>query len=58
MLSTGLITTLKIQFTAPDLSDLARNLDLAEQSYSDRFQGGGSMNMDDTGIVKPISTVL
>ncbi|KAL4073894.1 Josephin-domain-containing protein [Scleroderma citrinum] len=36
-------------FTAPDLSDLAHNLDVAEQSY-DRSRGDGSTNMDDTGF--------
>ncbi|KAI6157824.1 Josephin-domain-containing protein [Pisolithus tinctorius] len=37
-------------FTAPDLSDLARNLDALEHSYnSESSRGGGSMNMDDTG---------
>lgn len=38
-------------FTAPDLSDLARNLDALEHSYnSESNSGGGSMNMDDTGF--------
>ncbi|KAI6131662.1 Josephin-domain-containing protein [Pisolithus croceorrhizus] len=37
-------------FTAPDLSDLARNLDALEHSYNTESNtGGGSMNMDDTG---------
>ncbi|KAI6040284.1 Josephin-domain-containing protein [Pisolithus marmoratus] len=37
-------------FTAPDLSELARNLDALEYSYNNDSNGsGGSMNMDDTG---------
>ncbi|KAM6502261.1 Josephin domain containing protein [Amanita muscaria] len=36
-------------FSAPDLSDLARNLDLLEQSYR-RDEQSTSMNMDDTGF--------
>ncbi|KAK7053302.1 hypothetical protein VNI00_003928 [Paramarasmius palmivorus] len=37
------------QFTAPDLSEIARNLDDLEQSYDDDNQGTSS-NMDDTGF--------
>ncbi|KIK27673.1 hypothetical protein PISMIDRAFT_630111 [Pisolithus microcarpus 441] len=37
-------------FTAPDLSDIARNLDAMEYSYNRQSNSdGGSMNMDDTG---------
>lgn len=37
-------------FTAPDLSDIARNLDAMEYSYNRESNGDeGSMNMDDTG---------
>ncbi|KAF5326553.1 hypothetical protein D9611_000238 [Ephemerocybe angulata] len=36
-------------FTAPDLSDIARNLDTLEDSYRDEQQGE-STNMDDTGF--------
>jgi Ataxin-3 len=36
------------QFTAPDLSAIARSLDVLEQSY-DNDNSGGSTNMDDTG---------
>ncbi|KAG7098576.1 hypothetical protein E1B28_000507 [Marasmius oreades] len=35
-------------FTAPDLSEIARNLDSLEQSY-DEDRGASSSNMDDTG---------
>ncbi|KAF8633441.1 hypothetical protein AX17_004611 [Amanita inopinata Kibby_2008] len=37
-------------FTAPDLSDIARNLDLLEESYSQGIARGDSMNMDDSGF--------
>ncbi|KAF8973251.1 Josephin-domain-containing protein [Flammula alnicola] len=37
-------------FTAPDLSDIARNLDSLEQSYDDSNMGHSSTNMDDTGF--------
>ncbi|EAU91211.1 machado-Joseph disease 1 [Coprinopsis cinerea okayama7 len=36
-------------FTAPDLSDIARNLDALEESYDDD-RGQTSTNMDDTGF--------
>ncbi|KAF9462409.1 Josephin-domain-containing protein [Collybia nuda] len=37
-------------FTAPDLSDIARNLDALEESYDDSNTGNASTNMDDTGF--------
>ena len=39
------------QFSAPDLSDIATNLDLLEQSYRSggSENGNDSTNMDDTG---------
>ncbi|CAA7261606.1 unnamed protein product [Cyclocybe aegerita] len=37
-------------FTAPDLSDIARNLDDLEESYDDDNNGNTSTNMDDTGF--------
>ncbi|KAG6873434.1 hypothetical protein C0995_015523 [Termitomyces sp. Mi166 len=37
-------------FTAPDLSDIASNLDALERSYDDTHSG--STNMDDTGITQ------
>ncbi|KAJ8076493.1 hypothetical protein PM082_000916 [Marasmius tenuissimus] len=39
----------KWPFTAPDLSEIARNLDSLEQSYDDDH-GAHSSNMDDTGF--------
>jgi hypothetical protein len=40
---------LNLQFTAPDLSDIARSLDALEESYDDSNTGNASTNMDDTG---------
>lgn len=39
------------QFSAPDLSDIAANLDLLERSYrrGGLENGNDSTNMDDTG---------
>ncbi|KAJ7045538.1 Josephin-domain-containing protein [Mycena alexandri] len=37
-------------FTAPDLSEIARNLDLLEESYDDANSGARSGNMDDSGF--------
>ncbi|KAF8844289.1 Josephin-domain-containing protein [Paxillus ammoniavirescens] len=37
-------------FTAPDLSELARNLDHLENAYDEETRGQGSANMDDTGF--------
>lgn len=37
------------QFTAPDLSAIARELDQLEESYDDDNSGRESTNMDDTG---------
>ncbi|KAH0827881.1 Josephin-domain-containing protein [Lanmaoa asiatica] len=41
--------TLSVQFTAPDLSELANHLDHLEQSYNEGIRGQASANMDDTG---------
>ncbi|KAJ6499279.1 Josephin-domain-containing protein [Mycena sanguinolenta] len=38
------------QFSAPDLSEIARNLDSLEESYDDENHGTRSGNMDDTGF--------
>ncbi|KXN92436.1 Ataxin-3 [Leucoagaricus sp. SymC.cos] len=38
-------------FTAPDLSEIARKLDLLEDQYNTESQRDGSKNMDDTGIL-------
>ena len=38
------------QFTAPDLSEHARQLDDLEMSYDDDNTGTTSTNMDDTGF--------
>ncbi|KAF7376164.1 Josephin domain-containing protein [Mycena sanguinolenta] len=37
-------------FSAPDLSEIARNLDSLEESYDDANHGTRSGNMDDTGF--------
>ncbi|KAJ7770222.1 Josephin-domain-containing protein, partial [Mycena maculata] len=37
-------------FSPPDLSEIARNLDLLEESYDDENQGTKSGNMDDSGF--------
>ncbi|KAF9447499.1 Josephin-domain-containing protein [Macrolepiota fuliginosa MF-IS2] len=37
-------------FTAPDLSEIARNLDLLEAQYNTESERGESKNMDDTGF--------
>ncbi|KAJ7783200.1 Josephin-domain-containing protein [Mycena metata] len=37
-------------FTAPDLSEIARNLDVLEESYDDQNSGARSSNMDDSGF--------
>lgn len=37
-------------FTAPDLSDIARNLDTLEEQYDHSNTGNSSHNMDDTGF--------
>ncbi|KAJ6625615.1 Josephin-domain-containing protein [Mycena sp. CBHHK59/15] len=37
-------------FTAPDLSEIARGLDLLEESYDDANTGARSGNMDDSGF--------
>ncbi|KAF9241602.1 Josephin-domain-containing protein [Melanogaster broomeanus] len=37
-------------FTAPDLSELARNLDHLEQTYNEERRSQSSANMDDTGF--------
>ncbi|KAF7315642.1 Josephin domain-containing protein [Mycena indigotica] len=37
-------------FTAPDLSELAKNLDTLEESYDDDNHGSRSGNMDDSGF--------
>ncbi|KAJ7188241.1 Josephin-domain-containing protein [Mycena filopes] len=37
-------------FTAPDLSEIARNLDILEESYDDNNSGARSGNMDDSGF--------
>ncbi|KAJ6499924.1 Josephin-domain-containing protein [Mycena vitilis] len=37
-------------FGAPDLSEIARNLDILEESYDDENQGTRSGNMDDSGF--------
>lgn len=37
------------QFTAPDLSTIARNLDMLEATYHHDNRERESMNMDDTG---------
>lgn len=41
--------TRSVQFTAPDLSELARHLDHLEQSYNQDIVDQASANMDDTG---------
>lgn len=38
------------QYTAPDLSEIAKTLDALEESYDDQNTGGSSTNMDDTGV--------
>ena len=38
------------QFSAPDLSAIARGLDELEQSYDEDHRGRSSSNMDDTGV--------
>lgn len=38
------------QFTAPDLSAIARNLDMLEATYDHDNRGAESSNMDDTGM--------
>ena len=42
-----------VQFTAPDLSAIARQLDEEEAQY-DEANTGQSTNMDDTGELKKI----
>lgn len=41
--------TFSVQFTAPDLSELAHHLDHLERSYDEDIIGQASANMDDTG---------
>lgn len=38
-----------LKFTAPDLSVIARNMDLLEEQYNTTSEHNGSKNMDDTG---------
>ncbi|THH17732.1 hypothetical protein EW146_g3149 [Bondarzewia mesenterica] len=45
-----MLTLERGQFTAPDLSSIARSLDALEQTYSDGDENRASTNMDDTGV--------
>lgn len=38
-----------LKFSASDLSEIARTLDVLEESYDDSNTGNSSTNMDDTG---------
>ncbi|KIJ67798.1 hypothetical protein HYDPIDRAFT_179943 [Hydnomerulius pinastri MD-312] len=46
----ALNSLLRAYFTAPDLSELGRNLDNLEQNYDEQSRGQDSSNMDDTGF--------